>query len=140
MRRTIRDAGYQRGWSVMGRYGSVQIQHSWQTPEGKTTFRAVTVPIPWERGHTDKVLKALKTLSGAVAAGKTLDEAAKLVRDPTHQREGVGWDAALANFKQFKVGGGKVSERTFDRNDGRRLGHLLKQIEAKAPENGKAVV
>ena len=126
-----REAGSQR----------FQIQHSKRTVDGKTKLHVVTLPIPWEKGHGNEVLKAIRTLSSALAAGKTWDQAVELIRDPLHQREeGISWNVALDRFKTFKVKGGKVSEQTFKKNDGRRLTHLIRHIERTNPENGNAVV
>ena len=140
LRSSIRDAGFARGWSVREMRGSVQIQHSYRSPDQKLLRKVMTAPIAWERGCNKSVLQAIETLSSAIGAGKTFEEASELVRDPAHQREGVSWQTAFEAFRKWKIGAGKVSERTFDRNDGRRLGHLLKRIEERQPENGKAVV
>ena len=116
LRDSVADAGFADGWSVLNRNGKVQIQHSWLEPGGTRKKVTAMLPIAWERGCAADVIAALNVVQKAMASGRTLKEAVKVIGQQTTTADGgMDWDAAWEAFKHYKLVGAVSDERGFQR-------------------------
>ena len=140
LRQTIKDEGFREGWSVLNRRERVQIQRSWEGPDGKRLKRGISTQIAWRRGCTSAVLAALSQLQRGLDRGLNLDEAAELLLTETaansKQTTGIDWSSAVNKWRRDKLSQG-MKPTTFDRTDGMRMQHVLKRVDLHRPENGK---
>ena len=136
LRDSVADAGFADGWSLIQRNGKVQVQHSWLEPGGTRKKATAMLPIAWERGCAAEVISALNVVQKAMANGRTLKDAVKVIgKQATTTDGGLDWDAAFEEFKATKVGGVVSDEHGFHRTYGMTWRALRLAMDERSPEN-----
>ena len=136
LRDSVADAGFADGWSLIQRNGKVQVQHSWLEPGGNRQKATAMLPIAWERGCAADVIAALNVVQKAMANGRTLKDAVKVIGQQTTTADGgMDWDAAWEQFKRSKVGGAVSDEHGFDRSYGVVWKAMRLAMDVQSPQN-----
>ncbi|MAF41671.1 MAG: hypothetical protein CL859_07415, partial [Cyanobium sp. ARS6] len=136
LRDSVADAGFADGWSVLNRNNRVQVQHSWLEPGGTRKKATAMLPIAWERGCAADVIAALNVVQKAMANGRTLKDAVKVIGQQTTTADGgMDWDAAWEQFKRSKVGGAVSDEHGFDRSYGVVWKAMRLAMDEQSPQN-----
>ena len=99
------------------------------------------LPIAWERRCAAEVIVALNVVQKAMANGRTLKDAVKVIgQQATTADGGMDWDAAWEQFKRAKVGGAVSEEHGFNRSYGCTWKYLRMAIEEQSPQNASQLL